>query len=87
MCSHHQTLTGGSTFTELPHGFMVQFKQFAGLIPGVSKVLQPIAEIVDGAIPGAKYETIQDVLSNKPSGKGRGRPKKFKVVNIRCSTY
>ena len=27
--SHHQTLKGGSAFTEFLHGFMVPFKQIA----------------------------------------------------------
>lgn len=82
--SHHQSLKGGSYFTDFLHGFMVPFKQFAGLIPGVSKVLQPIAETVDSLIPGKKYDTIQDILSNKPSGSGRprGRPKKVSTIQL-----
>jgi len=78
-------LKGGSYFTDFLHGFLVPFKQFAGLIPGVSKVLQPIAQSVDDLIPGKKYDTLQDVFNNKPSsgsGKKRGRPKKIIDVPV-----
>ena len=92
MHDHHQSLHGGSAFTDFLHGFLTPFKQFAGLIPGVSKVLQPIAETVDSMIPGKKYDTLQDIINNKPSsGSGmkrpRGRPRKtpdtlIEVMNI-----
>ena len=84
--SHHQSLkggslSGGSFFTEFLHGFLTPFKQF-GWIPGVGKVLGPIADAVDGLIPGQKYDTLQDIVNNKPSGKGRGRPRKVKHIPI-----
>ena len=56
------------------------------MIPGVSKVLQPIAATVDSMIPGKKYDTIQDIINNKPSGsgmkRGRGRPRKIQETQI-----
>ena len=87
MYDHHQSLKGGSAFTDFLHGFLTPFKQFAGLIPGVSKVLQPIAQSVDSMIPGKKYDTIQDILNNKPSSgsgmkRGRGRPRKIQDVQV-----
>ena len=83
--NHHQSLKGGSAFTDFLHGFLTPFKQFAGMIPGVSKVLQPIAATVDSMIPGKKYDTIQDIINNKPSGsgkRGRGRPRKIQETQI-----
>ena len=85
--SHHQSLkggslSGGSFFTEFLHGFLTPFKQFGHWIPGVGKVLGPIADAVDGLIPGQKYDTLQDIVNNKPSGKGRGRPRKVKHIPI-----
>ena len=85
--SHHQSLKGGSLcggsfFTEFLHGFLTPFKQFGHWIPGAGKALGPIADAVDGLIPGEKYDTMQDLVNNKPSGKGRGRPRKVKVVTI-----
>ena len=85
--SHHQSLkggslSGGSFFTEFLHGFLTPFKQFGHWIPGVGKVLGPIADAVDGLIPGEKYDTLQDIVNNKPSGKGRGRPRKVKHIPI-----
>ena len=62
------------------HGFFTPFKQVG--VAGAGKVLGPIADAVDSAIPGAEYDTIQDILNNKPSGKGRGRPKKVKHIPI-----
>ncbi len=52
------------------------------MIPVIGKVVQPIAEMVDSAIPGAKYDTVQDILNNKPSGRGRGRPKKVNSIQL-----
>ena len=57
------------------------------MIPVIGKIVTPIAESVDSLIPGKKYDTIQDILNNKPSsGSGmkrpRGRPRKIKDVQI-----
>ena len=87
---HHRSLKGGSGFTDFLHGFLTPFKQFAGMIPGVSKVLQPIAESIDSMIPGKKYDTIQDIINNKPSGSGMntiqkrgcGRPRKIPYTQV-----
>ena len=62
---HHTKLSGGSAFTDFLHGFTVPFKQYAGLIPGVSKLLQPTAESIDSLIPGHGYETMSDAMSGK----------------------
>ena len=89
---HHQSLKGGSAFTDFLHGFITPFKQFGSMIPVIGKIVTPIAESVDSLIPGKKYDTIQDILNNKPSsGSGmkrpRGRPRKtpdtlIEVINI-----
>ena len=77
---HHKTLSGGSGFTEFLHGFLTPFKQFGNAIPLIGKILGPMAETVDSLIPGKKYDTLQDIINNKPSGAGKpkkrqGRPK------------
>jgi len=83
---HHQTLNGGSAFTDFLHGFTVPFKQFAGLIPGVSKILQPIAESIDSMIPGHRYETMSDVMSGKYiKGTGKGKPRKIRIPKLKIN--
>ena len=81
---HHQSLKGGSGFTDFLHGFLTPFKQFGSMIPIIGKIVSPIAESVDSLIPGKKYDTIQDIINNKPSSgsgmkRGRGRPRKIKI--------
>ncbi len=85
--SHHQalkggSLSGGSFFTDFLHGFTVPFKQFGKFVPIIGPLLGPIADVIDSSVSGKKYDTIQDVLNNKPNGKGRGRPKKVKHIPI-----
>lgn len=76
-------LSGGSFFTEFLHGFTVPFKQLGGVFdlikPGAGDFIKNIANKVDEAVPGARYESIGDVFSGKKikgTGRGRGRPKK-----------
>lgn len=82
-------LSGGSFFTDFLHGFTVPFKQFGHLLslipevgPILGSVVTPVAEAIDKAVPGARYETIADAMSGKKiQGTGRrGRPRK--VVDI-----
>ena len=95
--SQHQklrgdALSGGSFFTDFLHGFTIPFKQFGHLLslipevgPILGSVVTPVAEAIDKAVPGHRYETIADAMSGKKiqgTGRGRGRPKKVKVVNI-----
>ena len=95
--SQHQklrgdALSGGSFFTDFVHGFTLPFKQFGHLLslipevgPALGSLVTPIANAVDEAVPGARYATIADAVSGKKiqgTGRGRGRPKKVKVVNI-----
>jgi hypothetical protein len=75
--SQHK-LTGGSAFTDFLHGFLTPFKQFGKHIPVIGKIIEPVAQLIDDAVPGSKYDTIGDILNNKPSGRGRGRPRKVK---------
>ena len=87
MYSHHQSLkggslSGGSFFTVFLHGLLTPFEQIGHWIPGAGKVVGPIADAVDDLVPGAKYIIVQDILNYKPSGKGRGRPKKVKHIPI-----
>ena len=82
-------LSGGSSkfFSDFVHGFTIPFKQFGHLLslipevgPALASVVTPIAEAVDKAVPGHRYETISDAFSGKPikgTGRGRGRPRKI----------
>ena len=78
-------LAGGSGFTDFVHGFLTPWKEIGGLfnhvVPGLGSVITLGADAIDKAVPGSRYDTIQDALSGKKvqgSGlkRGRGRPKK-----------
>ena len=81
----HQSLKGGSFFTEFVHGFTVPFKQFGHLLslipevgPALASVVTPVAEALDTAVPGHRYANMSDLFSSKPiKGTGRGRPRKI----------
>ena len=78
-------LSGGSFFTDFVHGFTLPLKQFGHLLslipevgPALATVVTPVAEALDKAVPGHRYETISDAFSGKPiKGTGRGRPRKI----------
>ena len=96
----HQSLKGGSFFTDFVHGFTLPFKQFGHLLslipevgPALASVVTPVAEAIDTAVPGHRYANISDAFSGKPikgTGRGRGRrkiPKEIKIdVNIEDPT-
>ena len=83
----HQSLKGGSFFTDFVHGFTLPFKQFGHLLslipevgPALASVVTPVAEALDTAVPGHRYANISDLFSSKPiqgTGRGRGRPRKY----------
>ena len=81
----HQSLKGGSFFTDFVHGFTLPFKQFGHLLslipevgPVLASVVTPVAEAIDTAVPGHRYANISDAFSGKPiKGTGRGRPRKI----------
>ena len=81
----HHKLSGGSFFTDFVHGFTLPLKQFGHLLalipevgPALASVVTPVANAIDQAVPGHRYETISDAFSGKPiKGTGRGRPRKI----------
>ena len=87
--SQHQklrgdALSGGSFFTDFLHGFTIPFKQFGHLLslipevgPILGSVVTPVAEAIDKAVPGHRYETIADAMSGKKNTRnrtGKGTP-------------
>jgi hypothetical protein len=84
-------MAGGSGFTEFLHGFTVPFKElgsvFNYIVPGLGTVIKSGAEAIDTLIPGARYDSMADVISGKKiqgTGmvkRGRGRPRKIAVLH------
>ena len=66
----HQSLKGGSFFTDFVHGFTLPFKQFGHLLslipevgPALASVVTPVAEAIDTAVPGHRYANIHSVVN------------------------
>ena len=82
-------LSGGNVgdfFKSFVHGFLVPFKEFGNVfdlvLPGSGTIVNTLANVVDEAVPGARYASMSDVFKGKKiagSGRGRGRPKKIQV--------
>ena len=68
------------------HGFTVPFKEFGGVLdmvlPGSGVIASTLANVIDKAVPGARYASMGDVFAGKKikgTGMGRGRPRKVRV--------
>ena len=82
---HHEKMHGGGlsggkfSFNDFVHGFTLPFKQFGSLFDvvapgsGLGDIVKSVANTVDGAVPGKRYDSISDAL------KGKGKGKKIKV--------